>query len=384
MNFDFLSSLRMISPFYCYCTEAEEFALAKPDISVAAARKAIEYIVRLLYTAAIQNEATHMSVYDMLCTPDFVMYLDDRTVLDAIHFIRRKGNTAVHQGGLTQQEAQEVLERLHYVAGEVCIFLGLLNDYPAFAPSLLRDHTTQSCSAYGAFDDEEPPVTAEIINNFSKRLQSVQHYSQLRQFQRQFINVHVNTSKYDELEKEHGKAARINTSTNVRAAFDYIATWAQNQLTDAKVSPDYRLLRFTVHRGEASLRFTVRMGCTNLGSRTPDGKWNILPGIDYVLYAFEIDPQRPVLEQFHLFSKEAFLQMWYDLKLVKVQVSTTTYRKLRATLGDDVEITAEQYADTMQVQVFKTSRKKTKLFEEIFAKFPALDAQLLKDVCGKA
>ena len=73
MNFEFLKPLVMIIPFYVYCTDAEEFALTKPDISCASARKAIEYIVRLLYTAAIQTEANQLTVYDMLCSPDFVM-----------------------------------------------------------------------------------------------------------------------------------------------------------------------------------------------------------------------------------------------------------------------------------------------------------------------
>lgn len=109
LNFDFLKHLGMIHPFYVFCSDAEEYAASKPDISGASARKAIEYIVRLMYTAAIQTEANQLTVYDMLCSPDFVIYLDDRTLLNAIHFIRRKGNIAVHQGGLTEKEAFEVV-----------------------------------------------------------------------------------------------------------------------------------------------------------------------------------------------------------------------------------------------------------------------------------
>ena len=62
MNFDFLKSITIIHPFYQFCEDAEEFALSKPDFCGASARKAIEYIVRLMYAAAIQTEANQLTV----------------------------------------------------------------------------------------------------------------------------------------------------------------------------------------------------------------------------------------------------------------------------------------------------------------------------------
>lgn len=90
MNFDFLKPITIIQPFYQFCKDAEEFALSKPDFCGASARKAIEFVVRLVYEAAIQTEPDSLTVYEMLCTPDFVKYLDDNALLNAIHFIRRK------------------------------------------------------------------------------------------------------------------------------------------------------------------------------------------------------------------------------------------------------------------------------------------------------
>lgn len=380
MNFDFLKPITIISPFYEFCRDAEDFALSKPDFCGASARKAIEYIVRLMYTAAIQTEANQLTVYDMLCTPDFVMYLDDRTLLNAIHLIRRKGNTAVHQGGLTKEEAMEVVEQLHFVAGEVCIFLGLINDYPAFDASLLKA-VTGSTIRGEAFAEEEPPVAKEIIQSLSKRLQSVEHYSQLRRMRRSFVDIHVNTSKYDELEQKGGKQARINTSTNVRAAFDLISQWAKKCLPDYQVCPDYRLLILTVVKELHAVRVAVKMGCTNLGKRDPQGEWTMLPDIDYVLYCFDVIADQPLYEQFHVFTKEAFLQMWKDLGLVRLNISSAAHNRLRAVYGEDMVFSQEEHADSMMVQVFKTSKKKTKLFEEAFAKFPPLNEKALRDIC---
>lgn len=380
MNFDFLAPLGIIRPFYGYCSEAEQFALSKPDISVAAARKSVEYIVRLLYTAAIQNEATQMTVYDMLCTPDFVIYLDDRTLLNAIHSIRRKGNIAVHSGGLSIAEAKEVLEQLHFVAGEVCIFLGLLSDYPPFNSACLEQMVKKTRSTTDMFDEKEPAVADEIIESFSQRLKGVTHYSQLRQANTGFIDVHVNTSRYDEMEKTKGKEVRINTSSNVRTAFNTISDWAAGLLPDAVVCRDYSNMQFTIKCDGKSICFAVKMGCSNLGNRNSAGEWQILQGIDYILYAPDADPTKSVLEQFRVFTREQFLQMWKDLQLVRVKISTQAHKKIRELLGDDVEFTAEKYADVMAVQSFKNSRKKTRELNECLTTVPVLGKELFKSL----
>ena len=59
MNFEFLKPLVMIRPFYVYCTDAEEFALTKPDISCASARKAIEYLgIQLALCRTLNTQKT--------------------------------------------------------------------------------------------------------------------------------------------------------------------------------------------------------------------------------------------------------------------------------------------------------------------------------------
>ena len=228
------------------------------------------------------------------------------------------------------------------------------------------------------FSEKEPTVSQEIIQEFSARLQSIEHYSQLRQMNRNFINIHVNTSNYDELEKQNGKKARINTSTNVRAAFDYIAQWAKNSLSDADVRLDYRLLVLTVIHSNQMTRIAVKMGCTNLGHSDANGEWTILPNIDYVLYCFDINLDQSILEQFHLFTKEDFLQMWRDISSIRVYISTSEHNRLRALYGPDFKFNQDEHADSMIVQVFKTSRKKTKLFEERFSQYPSLTLELLQ------
>ena len=51
MNFAYLKDAPDFIQLYTYCCEAEEFALSKPNISVTSARKAMEFVVKMIYNA---------------------------------------------------------------------------------------------------------------------------------------------------------------------------------------------------------------------------------------------------------------------------------------------------------------------------------------------
>lgn len=134
MNFDYLQAFPDLKKLHEYCAEAEEFAVCKPNISAAAARKAIEYIVKMIYTSLVGEQEAARTVFEMTQDVRFKNYLNDPTLLGTIHFIRKMGNVAVHDGAVTQAESRKVLEELHFLAGEFCILLGLVEDYPKFVP----------------------------------------------------------------------------------------------------------------------------------------------------------------------------------------------------------------------------------------------------------
>ena len=69
MNFSFLEPIKELAPFYSYCQEAESFALSHPDISITASRKAMEYMVKLLYGSAISRDIAGLTTFDMLADP---------------------------------------------------------------------------------------------------------------------------------------------------------------------------------------------------------------------------------------------------------------------------------------------------------------------------
>lgn len=131
MNFDYMKSATDFSQLYEYCCEAEEFALSKPNISVTSARKAMEYVVKLVFWWAA-GDCPSMTVYEMATDPRFVQYVGDETLISCIHYIRKMGNLAVHEGNMTVEDALNVLEQLHFLAGELCIWTQTVQDYPEF------------------------------------------------------------------------------------------------------------------------------------------------------------------------------------------------------------------------------------------------------------
>lgn len=137
MNFAYLKNAPDFAQLYTYCCEAEDFALEKPNISVTSARKAMEFLVKMIYRAVV-GETQGKTVFEMSTDNAFVSYLNDPVLLNSIHYIRKMGNVAVHDGTLTTGEAVKVLEELHFLVGEVCILWQLVPDYPEFVKPTLQ------------------------------------------------------------------------------------------------------------------------------------------------------------------------------------------------------------------------------------------------------
>ena len=132
MNFEFLKSLDGINILYDSCCNAESFARRDPDISCTEARKAMEYIIKLIYTTVVDREIYGVTTFEMMTDSRFVEYVDDPQLMDAMHYIRKHGNQAVHSGGTTAETSLHALKYLHFAVGELCIMLGLIQEYPEF------------------------------------------------------------------------------------------------------------------------------------------------------------------------------------------------------------------------------------------------------------
>ena len=132
MNFDFLKDLTGFSGLYQSCSQAEKYVYSVPTHSMKHSRNALEFCVKFIYRTILGDPDPYGSLKDLMDDPGFTQYINDREVLNEMHYIRKVCNAAVHEERGTETEALEVLESLLFVVGELFITLRILKDYPVF------------------------------------------------------------------------------------------------------------------------------------------------------------------------------------------------------------------------------------------------------------
>lgn len=175
MNFDYIKSFPDLKKLYGYCSEAEEFVLYRPNISATSARKAMEFIVKMIY-ASLVGQGYSFTVFEMITDARFINYVADPTLINTLHYIRKMGNVAVHEGEISEAESLKVLEELHFLVGEFCILLGLVNDYPEFKKPGTGAPTPVLAKAEEKKLAERPmkvTVEPELIAKFALRMRQV-------------------------------------------------------------------------------------------------------------------------------------------------------------------------------------------------------------------
>ena len=171
MNFTYLSPFPRFKQLCEYCTEAEEFAHAKPYISAVSARKAMEFIVKLIYAAEVGCDA-RLTVFEMITDVRFAEYVANEMLINSIHFIRKMGNIAAHDGSLSADDALKVVEELHFLVGEFCILLGIIRNYP---PYVAPGSASPSQAAVEKVENslaEKVEVSQELVAEFAPRMRA--------------------------------------------------------------------------------------------------------------------------------------------------------------------------------------------------------------------
>ena len=362
-NFEFVRNVQGLEGLYKACKEAEMFVFQQPDISLFSSRRAMEFVVKMLYGSAINTRIEGMTLYDMLSDPDFVHYIDDRTLLNAFHVVRKLGNQAVHQGSLTVQEAMEALRLLHYICGEACVFLDLAKGYSDF--KVIKE-TTATIAPPKAVQ-AELNVEERLLLALSRQIKGVPSF--LRK--KEVVNVHVATKSAG---KSSDASAKVDSAANSKAAFATVHLFLEDKLRiDVRADYQKSLLAFKIM--DSVVVLTVRTGCSNLGSKDFGGNWNLLQGVDFVAYAPSMHPELPIINQLRLFSRKEFLHMWESLGLIRHKVSFSLSKRLKQQYGNDYVVSIDEYADIASIQSFNISGKKKKAVQEHFKRFPVLSSK---------
>ena len=175
MNFGYLKAFQDLKKLYDYCLDVEEFVYSKPSISATSARKAMEYMVKMIYNSVVDQD-TYLSVFEMVTDARFINYVNDEVLLNTIHYIRKMGNIAVHEGDLSKEEALTVLEELHFLVGEFCILLGIVDDYPEFSEPrnvISTTHIIQNEKEKAEDSSNRVVVEPELIAKYAPRMRQI-------------------------------------------------------------------------------------------------------------------------------------------------------------------------------------------------------------------
>lgn len=174
MNFEFLKDQKDFHKLYGYCKEAEDFALTHSNISATSARKAMEFVVKMIY-ASIVEENYGCTVFEMVTDPRFTNYVNDPILITSIHYIRKMGNVAVHEGEITKEEALKILEELHFLIGEFYILLGFAADYPEFVkPGIVPDVAVPAVKVETPTEPiKKVVIEPELVAKFAPRMRAV-------------------------------------------------------------------------------------------------------------------------------------------------------------------------------------------------------------------
>lgn len=177
MNFDYLKKFPKLRKLWGYCSDAEQLVYTRPHLSGVSARQALEYLVKLVYASKIAP-AGELTLFDMLDDPRFINWIHDSYLLNSIHYVRKMGNTAVHQGNLTESEALKVLENLHFLVGEIMLIFGVVDDYPEFVKPERKAKAPVPAPSIPAKPEKvqpEPEVVAEFAQRMRKTVFNTAH-----------------------------------------------------------------------------------------------------------------------------------------------------------------------------------------------------------------
>jgi len=164
MNFDYIKEINNLNDLYSFCKDAESFVLSRPDLSAGQSRKSLEYLVKLVYQLRNGTVPQRSSLFELVSSEDFTNFINDASMINALHYIRKVGNIAIHNEEVSQKEALLSLKQLHIFTGELLIKLDLIKSYPLFDESLLVK-TTKTIPA-----DKDVDLNQQLVSSLKEKI----------------------------------------------------------------------------------------------------------------------------------------------------------------------------------------------------------------------
>lgn len=141
LNFDYFKQIPLaeLTPLHELCEKCETHSYSDPDTSAISARKALEWLVKAIYKMKKVTPGERESLMDLTTSPTFTDFIADPDLMKAVHWIRKVGNLAAHDGKVTRRDAFFSVLNLYNLVGAVLIKLRVLSTLAPFDKSLLPE-----------------------------------------------------------------------------------------------------------------------------------------------------------------------------------------------------------------------------------------------------
>ena len=151
LNFDYLKELSQtelpaLSELYRLCDLAETRQYTEPDSSAINARKALEWLVKAIFRMKNETIGERAKLIELTTSSVFVDFIDDPMLMKAVHWIRKVGNLAAHDGRITRSDSFFTVLNLYNLAGGVLLKLGAIKKLAPFDKALLPKSLTSQTS----------------------------------------------------------------------------------------------------------------------------------------------------------------------------------------------------------------------------------------------
>ncbi len=137
LNFDYLKQIEVLAPLHQLCDMCEQRHYTEPDTAAINARKALEWLVKAIYTMKNEPMPERASLYDLIQAPTFANFIADGDIMRAADWVRRVGNNAAHNVQVTRRDAFFTVLNLYNLVSAVMLKLRVFSSIPPFDSSLL-------------------------------------------------------------------------------------------------------------------------------------------------------------------------------------------------------------------------------------------------------
>ena len=204
-NFDYLQDIEALKDLYGFCSAAEDTQQTNYDMCALNGRRALEWIVKAIYTLKGIELDKRTSLLEMMSSEPFTQFIgDDDKLMMAAHYVRKIGNKAAHDGGVKGGEAYFTLLNIYNVVGGILLKLGVLKSLAPFrkdlipkSPSLTVVPTNTVPTATVQFIESVPKETIEAPQDITDKID----YSEA-ETRKLFIDLLLEEAKWEVLDKE--------------------------------------------------------------------------------------------------------------------------------------------------------------------------------------